>query len=199
MPLTYELAIRRAVGRRPSHGTVRRARGATGHPAAWEGHATWHHEDFTTLVADQSRVAVVLHQRSGSTMATSADVAMLRQRVREHPGSVCVILFDETPVPSWLVTAKTVDRRRRGSRMPWEMFALDAIASCRHGRVSASGAGAVLAGRLGTVRRRSSRSRDSTLRHELDAIARPDRVYTSESAARCQTDGVFELHVWPFR
>ena len=169
----------------------------------WEGHATLGTMRLPgALVADQSRVAVVLHQRLWQhDAATSADVATLRQRVRERPESVCVILLDETPVPSWLATAKTVDLATDGLATA-VTFALDAIASCGgtvgFPRVQPDAVASPAPWRDGPSPFIAQPRAQSALRHELDAIAEALKSHLDDRRAR-QTDGVFELHVLPFR
>jgi hypothetical protein len=169
----------------------------------WEGHVTPDGTELpATLVADQSRVAVVLHQRLWQhDTCTSTDATTLRQRMRQRPGSVCVLLLDDTPVPAWLANAKRCDLNAEGLENA-AMFALDAVASC--------------GGTVGSAPRQAGAAESpsrwpegppsflgqprahSTLRHELDDLATAIESHLGQRRA-LRPDGVFELHALPFR
>jgi hypothetical protein len=139
----------------------------------------------------------VLHQRLWQhDVATSADAAILRQRIRQHPGSVFVVLLDDTPVPKWLATAQQFDLGAGGLQNA-ATFALDAIASC--GGTIASVRDRAAAGRrcgdsappsfLGRLRAHSTLSRARRCCF--------DRSHLRNAAYRAEN--VFELHALPFR
>lgn len=168
----------------------------------WEGHVTAAGiELLATLVADQSRVAVILHQRLWEKeTATIADAVALRERILQRPGSVCVVLLDDTPVPKWLSSAQQFDLAAGGLQNA-ATFTLDAVAS---------GGGTVGAERPLPQAIELPRRPDgpppflaqprahSTLRHELDALASALESHLRESRA-LRPGGVFELHSLPFR
>jgi len=169
----------------------------------WEGHASPNGvERLETLVADRSRLAVVFHQRLWQhDVATSLDAATLRDRIRERPGSVCVMMLDDTPVPHWLAKARRFDLAAKGLQSA-ATFILDALAAC--------------GGEVGSVPLRADTDASparwpegpppflaqpraqSTLRHELDALAAALKSHLEERHA-LQPEGTFELHALPFR
>jgi len=169
----------------------------------WEGHAPSDGIDvLTTLIAEQSRVVVVLHQRLWQhDVATSADAAVLRQRIRQRPESVFVLLLDDTPLPKWLASAQQFDLGAGGLQSA-ATFMLDAVASC----------GGTICSMRDQVVGNASLSRwpnappsflgqpraHSTLRHELDALATSIESHLRERRA-LRPEGVFELHALPFR
>jgi hypothetical protein len=169
----------------------------------WEGHVTPDGvEVLTTLIAEQSRVVVVLHQRLWQhDVATSADAAILRQRIRQSPGSVFVVLLDDTPVPKWLATAQQFDLGAGGLQNA-ATFALDAIASCGGtiGSVRDEAAADVSSVRWGSAPPSflGQPRAHSTLRHELDALAVSIESHLRERRV-LHPEGVFELHALPFR
>jgi hypothetical protein len=172
----------------------------------WEGHVTSDGlEVLTTLIAEQSRVVVVLHQRLWQhDVATSADAAILRQRIRQRPESVFVVLLDETPVPKWLANAQQFDLGAGGLHKA-ATFTLDAVASCG-GTIGSMRDRAVGGGEAGSTPRWTSAPPSflgqprahSTLRHELDALASSIESHLRERRT-LRPEGVFELHALPFR
>jgi hypothetical protein len=168
----------------------------------WQGHATSDGiELVTTLVADQSRVAMILLQRLWQRdTATSEDAATLRQRIHERPGSVCVVRLDDTPVPAWLASAQQFDLAEGGLQNA-AAFTLDAVTSC--------------GGKVASERQRSNAVEaperpyapppfllqpraHATLRHELDALASEIESHLRNRRV-VRPDGVFELHALPSR
>lgn len=169
----------------------------------WERHLTSDGVEVPTALAEQSRVAVVLHQRLWQHDAgTSVDAATLRQRILVRPGSVCVVLLDDTPVPKWLAAAEQFDLAAGGLQNA-ATFALDAVTSCGGTVGSVSDQPEPVAD---TATRWPARPPSflvqprahSTLRHELDALAVALESHLKERRA-LQPDGVFELHAMPFR
>jgi len=169
----------------------------------WEGHAEVERSDARpTLVADQSRLALVLHQRLWPhDDATKADASLLRQRLTDRPKSVCLMTLDDTPVPSWLSKVRRCDLTATGLEGAAD-FALDAIASWG-GAVSGAptpDAAPAPATRwpegpppfLGQPRAQSA------LRRELDAIAAELKARVDLRQAG-QAERTCELHTLPHR
>jgi hypothetical protein len=60
-----------------------------------------------SVMSDSARVAVVLFQRLwGHDACTAGDALALRERIKaKRQKSVCVVMLDDAPMPSWLKTA----------------------------------------------------------------------------------------------
>jgi len=73
----------------------------------WAGGKSHEAGDVTTcLLADSSRIALVLHQRLwGRDGVTTLDEGVLRDRIARHPASVLVVTLDDEVVPDWLAPA----------------------------------------------------------------------------------------------
>ena len=62
------------------------------------------------LVADSSRLVVVLHRRLWQhEPMTQLDEVALRERLVSRPNSVVVVTLDHTPLPAWLASAERCD------------------------------------------------------------------------------------------
>jgi hypothetical protein len=82
----------------------------------------------STLLADASRIALVLHQRLWRhDAATQSDHAALGERLRDRPESVRVVTLDDSPVPDMLSSADRCDFTADGLA-GIAQFALDAVA-----------------------------------------------------------------------
>src|SRR5262245_53362921 len=104
--------------------------GRLGTAPTWESDGT-SSVDATAavLLADHSRVALVLHQHLWRhDERTRVDATVLQDRIRKRPESVCVMALDSAPVPSWLADAPRYDVAARGRAAAAE-FVLGAIAS----------------------------------------------------------------------
>lgn len=169
----------------------------------WEGHAAAPSGDGgPTLLADQSRLALVLHQRLWQAdESTRTDAILLRERVREHPESVCVMTLDAAPVPSWLAAARCCDLAGIGVHDAAE-FALEAVAEAGGSLVPAPQRGEAPASPSrwldGPLPYLSQPRSQGALRHELDALAVALDAQLADRRAR-QPDRSFELHVLPHR
>jgi hypothetical protein len=154
------------------------------------------------LVADQSRLALVLHQRLWRHDATTqADASVLRERVRERPESVRVMMLDDAPVPSWLSRVQTCDLRSSGLAGVAN-FTADAIASSG-GAVSRPAAPPPAAPppmrwSEGPTPFLAQPRAQSALRHELDAIGAELKAHIARRQAS-EPDETFELHSLPYR
>jgi len=169
----------------------------------WSGQAR--HEPpapHAMLVAEQSRLALVLHQRLWRhDAATQADASVLRERVRQHPDSVCVLMLDDAPVPSWLSRVPTCDLRASGLAGVAN-FTVDAIASSG-GAVSRAPAPVApvetpMRWSEGPTPFLAQPRAHSALRHELDAIGAELKAHIARRQA-LQPDETFELHSLPHR
>jgi hypothetical protein len=68
------------------------------------------HDGAEHMVDVPSRLALVLHQRLwGHDSLTRSDDEALRERVRQHPGSVRVVTLDDEPLPAWLTNVAQCD------------------------------------------------------------------------------------------
>jgi hypothetical protein len=171
---------------------------------------SWHRDgtapvDATAavLLADHSRVALVLHQHLWRhDERTQHDATVLRERIRRRPKSVCVMALDSTPVPSWLADAPCYDVAALGRAAAAE-FVLDAIASA-----GGSVGGAPVRKDDGIVPEKrwpepptpylSQPRAHSGLRHELDTLIRE----LKSAIAGCRTvqpAGTFDLRLLPHR
>jgi hypothetical protein len=169
----------------------------------WAGHAGQEPPaPHAMLVADQSRLALVLHQRLWRHDATTqADASVLRERVRERPESVCVMMLDDAPVPPWLSRVRTCDLRASGLAAVAN-FTADAIASSG-GAVSRAAAPeappqAPPRWSEGPTPFLSQPRAHSALRHELDAIATELKAHIARRQPS-PPDETFELHALPNR
>lgn len=154
------------------------------------------------LGAEHSRIALVLHQhlwRHDEEM--QRDATLLRERLRQRSGSVCVIMLDDAPLPGWLGRAPRHDVAATG-RAGALAFVLDAIAAAG-----------------GTVRPEPARSAasaprpqwpepptpflsqpraHSALRHELDTIIGELKPMIERCRA-AQPERTFDLQLLPHR
>jgi hypothetical protein len=169
----------------------------------WAGHAGQEPPaPHAMLVADQSRLALVLHQRLWRHDArTQADASVLRERVRERPDSVRVMMLDDAPLPPWLSRVQTCDLRSSGLAGVAN-FTADAIASSggavSRAEVPAPAAAGPMRWSEGPTPFLSQPRAQSALRHELDAIAAELKSHIASRQAS-QPDETFELHALPHR
>lgn len=171
-------------------------------PAWDDDHAALGPVFNANLLAERSRLVLVLHQRLWRhDPATAGDAVLLRARMRDGAKSVCVMTLDDTPLPDWLANAQRCDFAHAGVRGAAD-FALQAIEAC----------GGALEVAAATPKPRSPRSMWdeatvpflsqpralSTLRHQLDAIA---AALTPEIKRRRAgtPDSACEVHVLPHR
>jgi hypothetical protein len=170
--------------------------------ARWSRGEATSADGVATLGAEHSRLVLVVHQLLWrDDQPTNAEGALLRDRLRERPGSVCVLTFDDAPVPGWLARAPRYDVMKHG-----RSGAVDFVAN----RVAAAG---------GTVKPRQRADNEdsprmrwpeppapflaqprahSALRHQLDGIiADLEREIVQCRSAR--PDQTFELHALPHR
>ena len=154
------------------------------------------------LDSTYSQLAVILHQRLWPhDAATRRDEVILRERIREHPKSICVLMLDDTPAPRWLSKATCYDLATRG-RASMIDFILDAAAAARgsaraHRRQPPETEPAVRWPQPPAPFLSQPRAH-SALRHELDAIAEELEAEIERYRAT-SPDQVFELHVVPYR
>jgi hypothetical protein len=148
-----------------------------------------------------SRVVVVLHHHLWNhDEMMRRDELVLRQRVSERPGSVCVIALDDVPLPKWLARAPHYDFAV-GGRAGAADFVLKTVAA-------AGGAVAPKPVAVDDVARPrwpeapapflAQPRAQSALRHQLDALGEELETVI----ARCkleQPDRLFELQVLPNR
>ncbi|MFI5230307.1 MAG: hypothetical protein ACHQWU_14630, partial [Gemmatimonadales bacterium] len=175
----------------------------------WEGHASGNGFEpalgtgnASTLVADQSRLALVIHQRLWQHHdATRAHEPLLRERVRAHPESVRVVTLDDTPVPRWLASVQQCGLAAAG---------LDGAAQLALDAIESSG-GAVARARVADAPvEPSPRWSDSpapflaqpraqsALRRELDALAAQLEQSVDPERARRPERGI-EIFALPHR
>src|SRR6185503_6319251 len=158
-------------------------------------------EVATPLVAERSRLALVLHHDLWEhDDHTRSDASLLRDRLRDRPGSVCVMTFDDAPVPGWLSKAPRYDVAANG-RAGATTFVLDAI------ELAGGSVGVEPVAVEAEPRSRwpeppppflSQPRAHSALRHEFDAlIAEIEPMLDSRRAGA--PDGKFELQVLPHR
>jgi hypothetical protein len=154
------------------------------------------------FASSTSRVVVVLYHHVWlHDQAMQRNVPVLRERLGEHPDSVCVLALDETPVPPWLGRAARYDIAGTG-RLGASDFIVDAIAAA---------GGAVdpippVPEHAEPVSRwpeppppfLSQQRAQSALRHELDALAELLESVVDE-AREAQPERIFELQVLPNR
>lgn len=154
------------------------------------------------LCAEQSRVALVLHQELWRHDArTLGDATELRTRLATRRGSVCVMTLDDSPVESWLARSPRYDLSTSGRAGVVEFVV---------GVVAAAG-GAVMPipqspPRDESVARWSESPTPflaqprahSALRHELDAIVAGLKSEVERAQAE-HPEGRFDLHVHPQR
>ena len=95
----------------------------------WAGHSQAEPSGAApTLLAESSRIALVLHQRLWRhDIATQSDHAVLSVRLRHHPESVRVVTLDDSPLPELLATPERRDFAVDGLEGV-ARFALEAIA-----------------------------------------------------------------------
>lgn len=153
------------------------------------------------LTAAYSRVALILHQQLWRHDAlTQQDATELHDRLRERPGSVCVMTLDDSPLPRWLATSPRYDLAASGRAGAVE-FVVEVIESAG-GSVKGTQRTDDVPPRprwpepptpfLGQPRAHTA------LRHELDAII----AALKAEIERCRAalpEGLFELHVLPYR
>lgn len=171
----------------------------------WVGHVEQATATASAANADDWRMALLLYQRLWQhDEATHAESSTLRKRLRERPGSVCVMRLDDTPLPVWLGDAPTYDLQASGLDDAAD-FAVNAIVSIggtvRPANGGESDGDAAEAPRrwvdaptpfLGQLRAHSA------LRHELDAMS---VALKSEVALRqdAEPESPCELHALPNR
>jgi hypothetical protein len=153
------------------------------------------------LDVEYSRLAVILYQRLWlHDPATRRDEIVLRERIRSHPKSICVLMLDDTPAPRWLSTATFYDLATHG-RSGMIDFILDAASTARGSkRVRRRPVEVETPARLPSppVPFLSQPRAHSALRRELDAITGELEGEIERSRAR-SPERLFELHVLPNR
>lgn len=155
-----------------------------------------------SFAAETSRVVLVLyHHLWLHDEATQRDVPLIRQRLEANAGAVCVLSLDGTPLPRWLQKAGRYDLTD-GGREGMVGFVVDAV-SAAGGRVTAAAPAPVVAD--GAVSWAdapkafmSQQRAQSTLRHELDALAEQLEAAVDRSRA-AQPDLLFEMRIVPQR
>lgn len=158
-------------------------------------------EIASALDPAQSSIALVLYQRLWPfDPATRRDEIVLRDRLRDHPKSVCVVMLEDAPAPKWLSACRRYDLATEG-RAGMNEFVLDAVASSGGRPREKKPMQEVEAAPrwpappvpfLGQPRAHSA------LRHELDAITGELEVEIERSRAALP-ESIFELHVQPNR
>jgi hypothetical protein len=154
------------------------------------------------LESGDVRVALIVHQHLWAhDERVQRDAALLRDRVRGRPASVCVITLDDAPIPSWLVPAARYDLAAAGRPGAVE-FVVDAVAA----------AGGLVAPKREHVDHSqpvvrwpepptpylSQPRAHSALRHELDKIIGELKPIIHRGRI-AQPERTFELHVVPHR
>ena len=151
-------------------------------------------------IAD-SRVVLVLHHHLWHhDDQMRRDELVLRQRMSDRPGSVCVIALDDVPLPKWLARAPHYDFAT-GGRAGAADFVLNVV-SAAGGAVAPKPVAAEDVARprwpeapapfLAQPRAQSA------LRHQLDALVEELETVVDRCKAE-QPDRVFELQVLPNR
>jgi hypothetical protein len=151
--------------------------------------------------ASHSRMVLVLHSELWAHDAQSrGHAALLEQRIRERPGSICVIVLDDTTVPKWLAKAPRYDLTASG-RTGSVDFVLKAVATAGATIKQSAKSDAITNPNpswdrptpfLGQPRAQSA------LRQEFEAIAEQLEAEVERSRA-AQPDCLHEVHVLPNR
>jgi hypothetical protein len=154
-----------------------------------------------TLALADSRVILLLHQHLWyHDDQMRSDELVLRQRVSERPGSVCVIALDDVPLPKWLARAPHYDVKT-GGRVGAADFVLGVVAA-------AGGAVAPKPVASEDVARPrwpeapapflAQPRAHSALRHQLDTLGEELETVIDRCKA-AQPDRIFELLTLPNR
>lgn len=154
------------------------------------------------LRAEQSRVALVLHQELWRHDArTLGDATELRTRLASRRGSVCVMTLDDSPVESWLACAPRYDLGTSGRAGAIE-FVVGVVAAAGGAvtpmpQSSLPGETAARWSEPTTAFLAQARAH-SALRHELDAIVAALKAEIERARAE-RPERRFDLHVHPQR